>query len=33
MNRDRRMSEPFTNQEKIVAREDHQLKKQYNFTK
>jgi len=30
MNRDRRMSEPFTNQEKIVAREDHHLKKQYN---
>ena len=30
MNRDRRMSEPFTNQEKEVAMEDHQLKKQYN---
>ena len=28
-NRDRRMSEPFTNQEKVVAREDHQDKKVY----
>ena len=28
-NRDRRMSEPFTNQEKVVAREDHQAKKVY----
>ena len=30
MNRDRRMSEPFTNQEKEIAREEHQLKQQYN---
>ena len=30
MNRDRRMSEPFTVQEKTVAKEDHKLKKQYN---
>jgi hypothetical protein len=29
-NRDRRMSEPFTNQEKTIAREDHQAKKVYN---
>jgi len=30
VNRDRRMSEPFTNQEKIVALEDHHNKKVYN---
>jgi len=29
-NRDRRMSEPFTNQEKHIAREDHQAKNVYN---
>ena len=28
--RDRRMSEPFTEQEKVVAREDHQAKQIYN---
>ena len=30
INRDRRMSEPFTNQEKVEARVDHQNKQQYN---
>jgi hypothetical protein len=30
MNRDRRMSEPFTNKEKILAREEHQAKTVYN---
>ena len=30
VNRDRRMSEPFTNQEKVVALEDHHNKKVYN---
>ena len=30
MNRDRRMSEPFTSQEKVVAREDHSAKVVYN---
>ena len=30
INRDRRMSEPFTKQEKIIAREDHQNKVAYN---
>ena len=31
-NRDRRMSEPFTEKEKVVARDDHQMKKQYNVS-
>ena len=30
VNRDRRMSEPFTSQEKVVAREDHSAKVVYN---
>ena len=30
MNRDRRMSEPFTDKEKVIAREDHQAKNVYN---